>query len=223
LEQLKDGGLVAELISMITFLGAGALLGLSAGFSPGPLFALVLSQTLQHGIREGCKVALTPVVTDLPVILLSTLLLSQLADFKPLLGSISLLGALYLLRMAYGTFNSVHSVPSLERDSPQSLGRGVLVNVLSPHPYLFWITVGAPTILRGVNGGNPWAAPAFVAGFLGCLVGAKMLLAVLVGKSRRFLAGRTYLATMRALGLLLLVYAFLLGKEACSLFGLIRS
>jgi threonine/homoserine/homoserine lactone efflux protein len=208
---------------MIAFFSAGALLGVSAGFSPGPLFALVLSQTLQHGIKEGCKVALTPLLTDLPLILLSTYLLTRFADFKPLLGCVSLLGALYLLQMAYGTFRCGLSGRTFEGETPQSLGRGMLVNFLSPHPYVFWFSVGAPTILKGLSGGNVLAAPAFVVGFLGCLVGAKMLLAILVGKSRRFLTGTLYQSVMRCLVVLLLVFAFLLGREACSLFGLIPS
>jgi len=208
---------------MMAFLSAGALLGFSAGFSPGPLFALVLSQTLQHGIREGCKVASAPLVTDLPLIILSVLLLRQLEDFKLFLGCISLLGALYLLQMAYGTFRCGPTESSFERSAPQSLGRGMLVNALSPHPYLFWFSVGAPTILKGMSGGDPLAAPAFVIGFLGCLVGAKMILAVLVGKSRRFMAGNIYLTIMRLLGLMLFVFAFLLAKEACLLFGWLQS
>ena len=207
---------------MIVFLSAGALLGISAGFSPGPLFALVLSQTLQHGIREGCKVALAPLVTDLPLIILATFLLGQLANLKPLLGLVSLIGALYLLQMAYGTFRCGLSGRNFEGSAPQSLGRGMLVNALSPHPYLFWFSVGAPTILKGINGGDAFAAPAFVVGFLGCLVGAKMVLAVLVGKSRRFLAGSIYQWIMRTLGLLLLVFAILLAREAGALFGLFR-
>jgi threonine/homoserine/homoserine lactone efflux protein len=97
------------------------------------------------------------------------------------------------------------------------------VNALSPHPYLFWFSVGAPTILKGVQDGRPLASLAFVLGFLGCLVGAKMVLAVAVGKSRRFLAGKIYLVLMRGLGLLLLVFAFLLGQEACTLLGWVPS
>ena len=208
---------------MMVYLGAGALLGISAGFSPGPLFALVLAQTLRHGIREGCKVALAPIVTDLPLIILSTLLLRQLVDFKPLLGSVSLLGALYLLRMAYGTLRCTPPGETDEDRAPKSLGRGMLANALSPHPYLFWISVGAPAILKGMGSGDILAGPSFVVGFLGCLVGAKLALAILVGKSRRFLTGRLYLTIMRSIGLLLLVFAYLLGKEACSLFGLIQT
>ncbi|MDY6953588.1 MAG: LysE family translocator, partial [Thermodesulfobacteriota bacterium] len=52
-------------------LAIGIVLGLSAGFAPGPLLALVISQTLRHNAVEGLKVALAPLVTDLPIILIT--------------------------------------------------------------------------------------------------------------------------------------------------------
>ena len=55
----------------MALVSAGLVYGLSAGFSPGPLMALVISQTLKHGIREGAKVAVAPLITDLPIILLA--------------------------------------------------------------------------------------------------------------------------------------------------------
>ena len=61
---------------MIGLISAGLVYGLSAGFSPGPLMALVISQTLKHGIREGAKVAMAPLITDLPIILVSLLVLT---------------------------------------------------------------------------------------------------------------------------------------------------
>jgi threonine/homoserine/homoserine lactone efflux protein len=56
---------------MITALASGVLLGLSCGLAPGPLLALLLAQTLWHGPREGCKIALTPLVTDAPIIVVA--------------------------------------------------------------------------------------------------------------------------------------------------------
>jgi threonine/homoserine/homoserine lactone efflux protein len=47
---------------MMTALASGAFLGLACGLAPGPLLALLLAQTLRHGPREGCKVALAPLV-----------------------------------------------------------------------------------------------------------------------------------------------------------------
>ncbi|OGT32916.1 MAG: hypothetical protein A2W28_01290 [Gammaproteobacteria bacterium RBG_16_51_14] len=55
---------------MIYFLVTGAVLGISAGLAPGPLLALVVTETLKHGIRTGVRVALVPVCTDLPIIFL---------------------------------------------------------------------------------------------------------------------------------------------------------
>ena len=56
---------------MIAALASGAFLGLSCGLAPGPLLALLLAQTLRHGPREGCKIALTPLVTDAPIIVVA--------------------------------------------------------------------------------------------------------------------------------------------------------
>jgi threonine/homoserine/homoserine lactone efflux protein len=53
---------------MDIFLSAGITLGLSAGFSPGPLSTLVISHSLRYGTREGVKVAMAPFITDVPIV-----------------------------------------------------------------------------------------------------------------------------------------------------------
>ena len=91
---------------MIALVSAGLVYGLSAGFSPGPLLALVISQTLKHGMREGVKVALAPLITDLPIILVSLLVLTRLTDFKTVLGVISIIGGVFVAYLAYGNFRA---------------------------------------------------------------------------------------------------------------------
>ncbi len=202
---------------MITFLCTGIVFGLSAGFSPGPLLVLVISQTLQHGTREGIKVALAPLVTDLPIILASTLVLARLSGFRPILGGISLIGGIFVAYLAWGSLRTgSHNVAALPEGAPQSLGKGVLVNLLSPHPYLFWLTVGAPFVVRAW-GQSPGGAPAFIAGFYLCLIGAKVAVAAATARSRKFLSGRTYGWLMRALGVLLLVVAVILLRDGANL------
>jgi threonine/homoserine/homoserine lactone efflux protein len=203
---------------MTAYLLAGAVLGLSAGFSPGPLFALVLSQTVRYGVREGIKVAAAPLVTDLPVLLLSSLLLTRLSVHGRLLGAVSLAGAAVLAHMAYGTFRAEPRAASAPDAAPGSLARGVAVNALNPHLYVFWLTIGAPMILKGWKE-SPAAAVLFVAGFAGCLVGAKAALAFLADRSSRFLDGSGYRWVMRALGLLLLAFAGVLLRDGLRLFG----
>ena len=63
---------------MIHYLTIGTVLGLSAGFAPGPLLTLVISETLQHDIKSGIKIALAPIITDLPIIILTLFILSKL-------------------------------------------------------------------------------------------------------------------------------------------------
>ncbi len=206
---------------MFSSLIAGILLGLSAGFSPGPLITFVITQTLQHGIKEGLRVALAPLITDLPIILVSVFVLAQLANVNAILGGVSLLGACFVGYLAYESFRTNHLDVQASNTTAQSLRKGVLVNLLSPHPYLFWFMVGAPMIVKAWQE-NALAALAFVVGFYVCLVGSKLLVAVLVGKSRQFFVGRSYAYLMRVLGVLLLVFALLLARDGLDLLGLFK-
>jgi threonine/homoserine/homoserine lactone efflux protein len=199
-------------------LSAGIILGLSAGLSPGPLMALVISHTVRHGVREGVKVSLAPLATDLPIVLICMFLLKQLPDSNSVLGCISLLGGIFVLYLGYESFKTNTLHVEVEAGSPQSLGKGILVNILSPHPYLFWLTVGAPMMLKAWTQ-NPLASLAFAIGFYVCLVGAKISMAVILGRSRRHLGGRPYGYFMRMLGLLLIAFACILFKEGFHLLG----
>ncbi len=203
---------------MFTFLSAGIVLGLSAGFSPGPLMTLVICQTIRHGVREGIKVAVAPLVTDLPIILAATVLLTRLAGYHLLLGMISIIGGLFVTLLAWQSFRTVAVESHSGETIPRSLGKVVMVNLLSPYPYLFWLTVDAHMIVK-VWVAGPYRAGVFVAGFIICLVGTKIIIAIAAGRSRRFLGGRGYVAIMRLLGLLLLVFAMLLMKDGVNMMG----
>ncbi|MFN8628235.1 MAG: LysE family transporter [Candidatus Binatia bacterium] len=191
---------------MVEYMTAGVVLGLSAGLSPGPLLALVLSQALRFGAREGIKVALAPVLTDGPIILVSLVVLARLAQSPAVLGTLSVCGGLFVLSLAYRHLRTAGLALPAQRTGPRSLAKGVCVNALSPHPYLFWLTVGAPTAVQAAMRSRVLAL-VFVASFSSCLVGSKVCLAVLAGRSRHLLSDRTYRAAVRVLGLLLVLFA----------------
>jgi len=201
-------------------LAIGIVLGLSAGLTPGPLLALVISQTLRHNVKEGLKVALAPLITDLPIILVTLYAFMQLAHFKMVLGIISFIGGLFILYLSYESLQTKPLEIGLEPTAPKSLRKGALVNALSPHPYLFWCSVGAPTMVKAQQQSS-LGAMAFLAGFYLFLVGAKVATALVVSRSRTFLAGKTYLFTMRILGVLLFVFAMLLFRDGLRLTGII--
>lgn len=86
--------------SGIVYTLEGAMLGLTAGFSPGSLLALVIAQSLRFGPRKGLKVAFAPLLTDAPLIVLSLVLVHNVTGFGPMLGSITLPGAVFVLYLA---------------------------------------------------------------------------------------------------------------------------
>ena len=201
---------------MWLFAVAGLSLGISAGISPGPLFAMVIAQTLRYGLGEGLKTAISPLLTDIPIIFLSVALLAGMSGYHQLLGLISLAGGLFLLHMAHASFRPGDIETPSAATAMGSLLKGALVNALSPHPYLFWIMVGGPIILNAQTQG--WLSVlSFVIGFYLALIGSKIGLALLVNRSRSFLQGNAYHVLMKIMGTVLLLFALLLLKEGVRL------
>ena len=198
---------------MMSALFVGAMFGLSAGLAPGPLLALVISQTLQHNAREGVIVAAAPVVTDVPIIVGSYFVLQQFSGFRPLLGLISTAGGVYVLYLAYETLKTAPVELGAEHSEPHSLRKGALTNFLNPHPYLFWATVGVPFFLTARQS-DPGAAWAFILSFYLLLVGSKVALALTVDRFRTFLQGKVYHWSMRFLGVALTVFSIMLFRDA---------
>ena len=205
---------------MLSFLTTGTILGLSAGFAPGPLLALVVSETLQHDMKAGVKVALAPILTDLPIIVFTLFILAKLSRFHHILGIISIIGACFLLYLGIKNIQTKGVQINISTSAPKSLQKGILVNALSPHPYLFWFSVGGPTTIKAMAVSLP-AALFFIGSFYVLLVGSKIFLAVLVGKSRSFLQGNTYVLTMRLLGVVLIILAGILFWDGFQLFNIL--
>lgn len=191
---------------MLPFLTYATLLGLWAGLSPGPLLMLVVSHTLQHGPREGVKVAMAPLVTDAAIIAVCLLAVRAISEFEAGLGIISLVGGGFVGFLGVQSLRQGPVDLEVASAAPRSLLKGAAVNALSPHPYLFWISVGVPTVIQAYEV-SVWASVGFVTVFTTLLVGSKILIAVLVSKSRSVLQGRAYVWVVRCLGALLILFA----------------
>jgi threonine/homoserine/homoserine lactone efflux protein len=193
------------------FLVAAAVFGLSGGLSPGPLLALVVAETLTRGRKAGLAVAASPLITDGLIIAAAVLLLGRLESSEAALGVLSIAGGLLLASYGVAGFGrppeNVEEVFA-DRGVWRSLGKGVSVNLLNPSPYLFWLTIGAPMLVRAHQSSTVAAVGFLVVFYLG-LVGSKAVLAILVAHSRAVLRGRAYILINRILAVVLLVYAVL--------------
>lgn len=161
----------------------GISLGFGAGISPGPLLTLVITATLARGFGAGLRVALAPLITDAPIVALVLLTLTALSDLAVTLLSVG--GGIFVLYLGVETIRQARTAElgGQTQCGGEDLLRGALVNMLSPHPWLFWIGVGGPFLLTSW-GQSPWASGAFLLGFYALLVGSKVLLAGGVAKGR---------------------------------------
>lgn len=203
-----------------TYLISGIVFGLGSGLTPGPLLTLVVSQTLRHGIKEGLKVSVAPLLTDLPIVLGTMFVLSRLRDLEPVVGTISFLGSAFLIYLAI----EIISVRAMDIDTgsvkSHSVKKGMAANFLNPSPYMFWFTVGAPTSIQALHRGLA-SLLSFILSFYIFLVGSKVVIAIVTGKSRRFLRSRHYIWAMRGIGLLLLLFAALFIMKGLRYMGLL--
>lgn len=191
----------------------GLTLGLAAGLSPGPLLTLVVSATLQRGFGAGLRIATVPLLTDLPIVTMALLVTSAFPTTA--LDGLALVGGVVVVWLGLDTLRearrplaaaNVEANPRPTRD----LVRGALVNVISPHPWLFWLAIGGPQVVGWWRGGEGPSAVGFLGGFYATLVGSKIALAGAVARGRRALGGRGHRIALGACGVALLALGGLL-------------
>jgi threonine/homoserine/homoserine lactone efflux protein len=207
----------------LSFLVTGTLLGLAAGLAPGPLLTLVVTESLSNGFSSGLRVALAPLVSDSPIVLgclyvLSTITLGATSELTipglaKGLGVVSLIGAGFLVYLARQTWSA--PLPSFAPAArpPRSLMKGALVNLLSPHPYLFWLTIGTPLMATSMQKAGMTGPVLVVVSFYAVLVGAKMAVAYGVARSSGLLTPRVYTGILRGMAIILVGFAIFLAHE----------
>lgn len=196
----------------ITLLGAA--LGFAAGVSPGPLLTLVVASALERGFGAGARVALAPVLTDAPIVLVALYLLKDLPEL--FLRGVTVVGGLFVIYLGLRTARLAYRPPAPGGASPATdLWRGALVNFFNPHPWLFWMSAGGPLLVAGWRLA-PWRGIGFLAGFYLFIVGTKLAVAGLAARGRRLLSEAWYPRVLAAAALLLVVLGLLLLRQAAS-------
>jgi threonine/homoserine/homoserine lactone efflux protein len=172
---------------LIFYFLQGATLGLSATATPGPFQAFLLSQTLKNGWRSTLPTSLAPLISDIPIVTLVLLILTRTPSW--LLGGLQLAGGIFILYLAWGTLSSLTSAPvavdvNVEA-ARHSFSKGVLMNALSPGPYLFWSVLAGPIVLEAWRR-SPGLGISFVIGFYAMLIGGFALFVVVFATASRF-------------------------------------
>ena len=198
-------------INLSTLIISAIVFGISNGLSPGPTLTLVISHTIHHDYKAGIKVASGPILFGLTIVPISILISIQLDAFKVIMGLISIFGALFI------TYVGVKQLflKKVKFDHPatklKSFKIGVFANFSSPYAYIFWFTVGAPLIVS-TKASSLLAAISFVFIYYFCLIGSKILVALIVERFRLFIE-KSYNYIMFLLGIALLIFAYFILKD----------
>ncbi len=185
-------------------------IGLAAGISPGPLLTLMISATLERGFGAGLRVACAPLVSDLPIVVASIWMLSRVPE--TFLTGVTIIGGLFVIFIGLETLSSCRKTfdpRAAAVDGARDLWRAALVNMLNPHAWIFWLSVGVPLTLKLWHR-SPALAAGWVAAFYCGLVGSKIVLAWIVAKGRKRLNQRWYRGVLALCGVALIVLGGLL-------------
>jgi threonine/homoserine/homoserine lactone efflux protein len=170
----------------LVYLTQGIILGLYAAVMPGPLQFFLFSQTLRIGWRRTLPGALAPLLSDLPILLVLLLLLSQAPAW--FLNGLRVAGGLFILYLAWGALKTVQQPETAVEVSPdaarQSFWKTVGINLLNPNVYIFWSTIGVPIVLEGWQQ-SAWMGAAFILGMYAMLIPVTAGLIVLFGTAGR--------------------------------------
>lgn len=205
---------------MQEILTAVIALSIIAAITPGPLMALLISETLKHGKSSGIKIALAPLFTDLPIMLVGTFVLSKLTQLDLLLGVISLLGALYLAYLAYGSIRT-KGINLEVSDENRSLRKGIISNFLNPNPYIFYFSILGPIAVKGMKV-NFLFGPLSLGIFLGLFVLIMILMVLSVHAAKQFFSSKIYIFVVRILGFILLYFSFTFFQESLKFLGILK-
>ena len=200
---------------MISTILAALILGASAGMAPGPYTTMVVATALERGFRPAARLALTPLVTDLGPLVTTALLLDVLnrtaLTVIGVMGGlvVSVVGLRFLAHHRHPPEAGPEAGPEAEPEIEtlrQSAGfwHVALSAVLSPAPWLFWLVVGSPLLLRSWSR-SPGEGVLYLVLLFGTNIGTATALAWGASHGRRFMTApwRTWALRLTGVGLTL--------------------
>lgn len=192
-------------MSVLTYALLGATFAFAAVAQPGPLQTYLISQAAIHGWRRTLPAAISPLLSDGPIVLVAVLVLSRLPEWFP--QRLRLAGGVFVLYLAAGAFRTWwdwdRRVETQARSGRQTLLKATAVNLLNPNPWISWSLVMGPLLLQAWRDA-PACGIALLAGFYGVLVAGLAaviaLFGMTAGPGRRWGRGVTGLSAIALLG-----------------------
>jgi len=137
---------------MLYYLIFGITYSFAAVVQPGPFQAFLFSQSITNGWRKTLPLVFAPLISDLPVIILVLLVLTNVPhEVLWILQSIGGVFLLYLAFNAYKAWRNFHQNVVQEVSPQLNIFKAAMVNILNPNPYLAWSLILGPLLIKGWN------------------------------------------------------------------------
>lgn len=200
---------------MTTTILTAVVLGMFAGLAPGPYTTMVAGTALEKGFKAGFLLALTPLVTDVVPMLFSALLLDRLGGLALTLlgivgGAIVLVIGIRFLRehsredQPFLANGDPAPAPTTNRRQSALAGHVIASTLLNPSPWLFWLVIASPLLLRAWNR-SPGEGVLFVLLIFLTNIATATSLAWIASHSRRLLNPNWQRRTLKFVGVTLIL------------------
>jgi len=195
-----NGGVVVFEVALTVLAGLG--IGLSLGAPPGPVNAIIASHTVTRSWRAGFLVGMGATTADTIFLVVAFLARAAVAGIEPYVPFIALLGAGVMAYFAWCAARSWRQTEEILEPKPdehaKSYVTGLSVNLTSPYPILWWLTVGLVLINQ--------LGPAVLVGFFTGLLLWITVFPLALREAQRRIA-RTYQAVLAFSIVCLLAFA----------------
>jgi threonine/homoserine/homoserine lactone efflux protein len=155
---------------MFAYFIFGISYALACVVQPGPFQAFLLSQSLSNGWRKTFPLVFAPLISDLPLIILVIIILSNVPHF--VLPMLQTFGGVFLLYLGYNSYQTWHKSDKNDKNDisgNKNLLKAIMVNLLNPNPYMGWTLVMGPLLIKGWNE-KPSNAIVLLTGFYSSMI-----------------------------------------------------
>jgi threonine/homoserine/homoserine lactone efflux protein len=173
--------LIIQRCQMINYFVFGITYAFVCVLQPGPFQAFLITQSLTNGWRKTIPLVFAPLISDLPVIILVLLVLTNVPE--EVLRILQCIGGVFLLYLAlnaYKAWRTFNERVKQDVSSQRDFFKAVIVNLLNPGPYLGWSLVMGPLLIKGWSE-KPGNGILLLIGFYSSMIIYSIVMVVLFG------------------------------------------
>jgi threonine/homoserine/homoserine lactone efflux protein len=191
----------------------GLLMGLTVTVSIGPGFMALFQTSIVRGVKSGFVLAIGILISDLVLISISYLGLSNLIVksnhivFGIIAGSILIIsGSISVFSRFASNFNNPEYLPDLNSRLPILLLKGFLLNIANPFVLIFWI--GIMGFAASNYGMHSFGFFIFFLGLLSTAFSSDLIKCYLSGYLKKILSSRTIVVVNKVIGAIFIAIGF---------------